>query len=194
MQAGSRLHPLAGTRCSAHACRAPRAPARSCRAAVLKRRGALADPVSEDDISRALKKLKVLGGGIDLVTIGRGAYVRSVPGELNLDKNRALELAQVGGVLHGGACGRAHAGLWACSAFGVRFHVQAPRGTCHLRQAGGTCTCELALAHSLAAPQIKHPAGQGLPRAAGALQPRGLERAARGGLPAGAAERGACYD
>lgn len=37
----------------------------------------------------------MLGGGFDLVTIGGRAYVRSVPGELNLDKNRALEAAQV---------------------------------------------------------------------------------------------------
>lgn len=66
------------------------------RSAVLRRRGALADPVSEDDITRSIKKLKCLGGGLDLVTIGSISYVRSVPGELNLDKNRALELAQVG--------------------------------------------------------------------------------------------------
>jgi len=64
------------------------------RAAVVKRRGAMADPVSEDDITRSFKKLKCLGGGLDLVTIGKVAYVRSVPGELNLDKNKALELAQ----------------------------------------------------------------------------------------------------
>lgn len=69
------------------------------RAAVLRRRGALADPVSEDDITRAIKKLKCLGGGLDLVTIGASSYIRSVPGELNLDKNRALELAQGKGYL-----------------------------------------------------------------------------------------------
>ncbi|EFJ47536.1 hypothetical protein VOLCADRAFT_91949 [Volvox carteri f. nagariensis] len=43
---------------------------------------------------RAIRKLRVLGGGFDLVTIGGSQYVRSVPGELNLDKNRALEVAQ----------------------------------------------------------------------------------------------------
>lgn len=63
------------------------------RAAVLKRRGARAEPVSEDDVLRALKKLKALGGGIDVSSIGRATYVRSVPGELNLDKNRALQVA-----------------------------------------------------------------------------------------------------
>ena len=43
---------------------------------------------------RSIKKLKVLGSGFDLMTIGRRSYVRSVPGELNMDKNRVLELAQ----------------------------------------------------------------------------------------------------
>ena len=65
------------------------------RAAVLKRRGARADPVSEDDVLRALRKLRALGGGIGVTAIGRATYVRSVPGELNPDKNRALALAQV---------------------------------------------------------------------------------------------------
>ncbi|GBF94666.1 hypothetical protein Rsub_07402 [Raphidocelis subcapitata] len=64
------------------------------RAAVLRRRGAKAEPVSDDDVRRALSKLKSLGGGLDLVTIGAASYVRSVPGELNLDKNAALALAQ----------------------------------------------------------------------------------------------------
>eukprot|EP01026_Neomeris_dumetosa_P036706 TRINITY_DN29660_c0_g1_i2.p1 TRINITY_DN29660_c0_g1~~TRINITY_DN29660_c0_g1_i2.p1 ORF type:complete len:283 (-),score=27.57 TRINITY_DN29660_c0_g1_i2:239-970(-) len=61
---------------------------------VLKRRGSKADPVSEDDIIRAIKKLKVLGGGFDIVKIGDRSFVRSVPGELNLDKNKIIELAQ----------------------------------------------------------------------------------------------------
>ncbi|PNW70123.1 hypothetical protein CHLRE_17g706650v5 [Chlamydomonas reinhardtii] len=65
--------------------------------AVSRRRGGAAEPVSEDDVVRAIKKLRVLGGGFDLVTIGGRAYVRSVPGELNLDKNRALEAAQARG-------------------------------------------------------------------------------------------------
>ena len=30
-----------------------------------------------------------------MVTIGKSQYVRSVPGELNMDKNKVLELAQV---------------------------------------------------------------------------------------------------
>jgi hypothetical protein len=69
---------------------------------VLRRRGAKADPVSDDDVRRALSKLKALGGGLDLVAIGAASYVRSVPGELNLDKNAALALAQA----RGGVAGR----------------------------------------------------------------------------------------
>ena len=46
---------------------------------------------------RAIKKLKVLGNGhFEIVTIGRQQYVRSVPGELNLDSSRVIEMAQVG--------------------------------------------------------------------------------------------------
>ncbi len=61
---------------------------------VNKRRGSQAEPASEDDVVRSIKKLRVLGGGFDLVSIGPKQYVRSVPGELNLDKNRALGVAQ----------------------------------------------------------------------------------------------------
>ncbi len=60
-----------------------------------RRRGSVADPISTDDVVRAVEKLKVLGGGFGLVTVGAQQYVRSVPGELNLDKNRVLEVAQV---------------------------------------------------------------------------------------------------
>jgi hypothetical protein len=101
----------------------------------MRRRGSLADPVSEDDIRRALAKLRVLGGGLDLVTIGAAAYVRSVPGELNLDKNRALELAQVrgGGVVGGwegaapGRGRRAKAGA-RCTLAGAAARLRPHRG------------------------------------------------------------------
>ncbi|KAL3144419.1 hypothetical protein ABBQ32_004167 [Trebouxia sp. C0010 RCD-2024] len=66
----------------------------SLRNAVQRRRGAAADPVSEDDISRAIGKLKTLGSGFCLVKIGDKSLVQSVPGELNQDKNAALDLAQ----------------------------------------------------------------------------------------------------
>ncbi|KAF6261148.1 subunit of ESCRT-II complex [Scenedesmus sp. NREL 46B-D3] len=69
------------------------------RGAVERRRGSRSDPVSEDDIVRAIRKLKVLGGGIDIVTIGRGTYIRSVPGEFNTDKNKVMELAQAAGYI-----------------------------------------------------------------------------------------------
>lgn len=72
-------------------------------AAVSRRRGSLADPISEDDITRAIKKLKVLGGGIDVLSIGSRTYIRSVPGEFNLDKNTVMELAQGTGHISKGA-------------------------------------------------------------------------------------------
>lgn len=61
---------------------------------VQRRRGSVAEPISEDDILRAIGKLQVLGGGFRAVDIGAQQYVRSVPGELNTDKNKAIELAQ----------------------------------------------------------------------------------------------------
>lgn len=66
---------------------------------VNRRRGSQADPISEDDVARAIKKLQVLGGGFGLVAVGRQQLVRSVPGELNMDKNKVLELAQEAGFI-----------------------------------------------------------------------------------------------
>ena len=62
-----------------------------------RRRGSLADPISEDDILRAIAKLKALGSGFAVERIGKQALVRSVPGELNMDKNKLLELGQATG-------------------------------------------------------------------------------------------------
>ena len=62
---------------------------------VIGRRGSAAAPISQNDLVTAIKKLKILGNGFDLVTLGQQTYVRSVPGELNTDKNKILELAQV---------------------------------------------------------------------------------------------------
>ncbi len=59
-----------------------------------RRRGSKADPVTEDDVLRAIDKLQVLGGGFGVVRVGDRRLVRSVPGELNTDKNQALLLAQ----------------------------------------------------------------------------------------------------
>jgi hypothetical protein len=56
--------------------------------------------------------VQVLGGGIDVVTIGVRTYIRSVPGEFNLDKSKVMELAQQQGCISTGGCGFAlHAAL-----------------------------------------------------------------------------------
>lgn len=62
---------------------------------VQRRRGSVAEPISSDDVVRAVEKLKVLGGGFGLTKVGAHTYVRSVPGELNLDTNKVLQVAQV---------------------------------------------------------------------------------------------------
>lgn len=52
--------------------------------------------MSEDDLVRAIEKLRSLGGGFGVVRIGPRQFVRSVPTELNTDTNAIIELAQVG--------------------------------------------------------------------------------------------------
>ncbi|VDK34245.1 unnamed protein product [Anisakis simplex] len=48
-----------------------------------------------DDIIRAVDKLKVLGSGFELIALGSGRFmVQSVPGELNMDDSRVLQLAE----------------------------------------------------------------------------------------------------
>jgi len=49
--------------------------------------------------------VQVLGGGIDVVSIGCRSYIRSVPGEFNMDKNRVMELAQQQGYISAGEQG-----------------------------------------------------------------------------------------
>jgi hypothetical protein len=52
--------------------------------------------IFRDDILRAIDKLKVLGSGFELIALGGGRYlVQSVPGELNMDHTRVLQLAEV---------------------------------------------------------------------------------------------------
>ncbi|TXG67610.1 hypothetical protein EZV62_008885 [Acer yangbiense] len=53
--------------------------------------------VSEDDCLRAISKLKVLGSGFEVISVGKKKLVRSVPTELNKDHNQILELAQAQG-------------------------------------------------------------------------------------------------
>lgn len=62
---------------------------------VRRRRGSIAEPVSEDDIKVAINKIKVLGNGFSLLTIGSQTLVKSIPQELNTDKSKVLELARV---------------------------------------------------------------------------------------------------
>ncbi|KAK1316411.1 hypothetical protein QJS10_CPA05g02293 [Acorus calamus] len=54
------------------------------------------DSVSEDDCLRAINKLKILGSGFEVISVGKKKLVRSVPTELNKDHNEILELAQEG--------------------------------------------------------------------------------------------------
>ncbi|CAN0913802.1 Vacuolar protein sorting-associated protein 22 homolog 1 [Linum grandiflorum] len=56
------------------------------------------EAVSEDDCLRAITKLKVLGSGFEVISVGKkNKLVRSVPTELNKDHNAILELAQAEG-------------------------------------------------------------------------------------------------
>lgn len=63
------------------------------------KRGSRADRANCEDIMIAIRKLKALGGGWALVTIGTEQFVRCVPSELSTDGNLLLEIAQkCGGV------------------------------------------------------------------------------------------------
>lgn len=62
-------------------------------ARVNKRRGQSREPASHHDILTALKKLAILGA-YQVVVIGSKQYVRSVPGELSLDSNILISLAE----------------------------------------------------------------------------------------------------
>jgi hypothetical protein len=87
---------------------------RELHAAVSRRRGSAAAPVSEDDLLRAIAQLRVLGGGWDLLTVGGPTqrFVRSVPTELNGDQTALLaRAAAAGGVLT--AAGAARDAGWA---------------------------------------------------------------------------------
>lgn len=48
-----------------------------------------------DDIERAAKKLKILGSGFQVITLGSQKMVQSVPCELNTDHTTVLVVAQV---------------------------------------------------------------------------------------------------
>jgi len=51
--------------------------------------------ITQDDLLRAIKKLKVLGQGFSLIELGSGNYlVQSVPGEVSLDQVSVFSLAE----------------------------------------------------------------------------------------------------
>jgi ESCRT-II complex subunit VPS22 len=60
-------------------------------------RGKHSQPISIDDIERATKKLKVLGSGFEVLTVGSRKMIQSVPCELNTDHTTVLVLAQKSG-------------------------------------------------------------------------------------------------
>jgi ESCRT-II complex subunit VPS22 len=59
------------------------------------RRGSNALAIELDDIRRAIEKVKVLGKGFSLVTVGHQKMVLSVPVELNRDHTALLSIAEV---------------------------------------------------------------------------------------------------
>ena len=64
---------------------------------ILATSGKTRQDVSEDDMARAIKKLRVLGGGFAVIPVGKHRLVQSVPGELNMDHTAVLQKAEVGG-------------------------------------------------------------------------------------------------
>ena len=54
--------------------------------------------ISEDDLLRAIKKLKVLGNGFTVIPLDSGRYlVQSVPGEFSMDQTAVLQKAEANG-------------------------------------------------------------------------------------------------
>ncbi|KAJ7571125.1 hypothetical protein O6H91_01G149900 [Diphasiastrum complanatum] len=62
-----------------------------------KQRRSSRDPITDDDCLRAISKLKALGSGFEVFSVGNRKLVRSVPTELNKDHNQILEIAQARG-------------------------------------------------------------------------------------------------
>ena len=62
---------------------------------VLTTSGKTRQDVTEDDLARAIKKLRALGGGFAVIPIGKHRLVQSVPGELNMDHTTVLQKAEV---------------------------------------------------------------------------------------------------
>lgn len=62
-----------------------------------KSRGQKSQDIAQDDLLRAIRKLKSLGDGFTLLTVGDRYMVQSVPGELSMDHTQVLQTAQVTG-------------------------------------------------------------------------------------------------
>ena len=69
---------------------------------ILATSGKTRQDVSEDDMARAIKKLRVLGGGFAVIPVGKTRLVQSVPGELNMDHTTVLQRAEVRGAEYWG--------------------------------------------------------------------------------------------
>ena len=63
---------------------------------VLARRGRAAQPVSEDDLLRAIERLQCLGGGWKVLTVGGKKVIRSVPVEFSPDQAEVIRVAAEG--------------------------------------------------------------------------------------------------
>eukprot|EP00002_Diphylleia_rotans_P033492 TRINITY_DN7125_c0_g1_i7.p1 TRINITY_DN7125_c0_g1~~TRINITY_DN7125_c0_g1_i7.p1 ORF type:complete len:216 (-),score=44.28 TRINITY_DN7125_c0_g1_i7:146-793(-) len=62
--------------------------------AIKKMRPSTAHQVSEDDVERVVKKIKLLGNGYDILYIGPKRFVQSVPCEFNTDHMEVLRIAE----------------------------------------------------------------------------------------------------
>lgn len=51
--------------------------------------------ICSDDITQAIKRLKILGSGFTLIPAGDSYIVQSVPGEMSLDHTTILQHAEV---------------------------------------------------------------------------------------------------
>lgn len=53
--------------------------------------------LSQDDVERAIKKLKILGKGFEIILVGKRKLVQSVPTELNQDHTEIMNSVSVNG-------------------------------------------------------------------------------------------------
>uniref|UniRef100_A0A2K5IEV2 Vacuolar-sorting protein SNF8 n=1 Tax=Colobus angolensis palliatus TaxID=336983 RepID=A0A2K5IEV2_COLAP len=60
---------------------------------LLKRRGKFAQEVSQEDLIRAIQKLKALGTGFSITPVSGTYLIQPVPAEFNVDHTMGLQLA-----------------------------------------------------------------------------------------------------